>query len=79
MCAPDKFARSKQQLDRFAFARSVFLKLAILKLIKRKSSLERSAESKLIPCEKGEKGKDENKHFINEAPLYEYCYQNNDL
>ena len=50
MCAPDRLARSKQQLDRFAFARSVFLRFAILKLIKRRSSLDRSAESKFIPC-----------------------------
>lgn len=48
--APDRLARSKQQLDRLAFARSVFLRFAILKLIKRRSSLERSAESKFIPC-----------------------------
>lgn len=26
-----------------------------------------------------EKGKDENTHFINEAPLYKYRYQNNNL
>ena len=49
MCAPERLALSKQQFDRLALARSVFLKFAILKLIKRKSNFERSAESKLIP------------------------------
>ena len=54
ICAPERLARSRQQLDRLALARSVFLRFAILKLMKRKSSLERSAESKLIPCKEKE-------------------------
>ena len=54
ICAPERLARSRQQLERLALARSVFRRFAILKLMKRKSSLERSAESKLIPCKEKE-------------------------